>query len=279
VRAVNLIPADQRRGAGGLAGRSGGVVYVLTGGLVVVVVMGVVYASAVHSVASHETQLASLTAQVQAVDAENQALQPYVQVASVSEQKVHEVTSLAEQRFNWPTAMAQLALALPNDVAFTSFTATVGAGASAPAAATTPTAPAAGSATTPTAPTSGPATGFALVGCANSQGEIPTVLTNLASVPGVTNVHLVSTVELPALRYHALSTRLNGGGSAAANEPAAATCPKVTFTLDLSYAATYTLPNSKAPTGSTGGAQTVSTSSGTGTAVGETASRHAGVTR
>ena len=268
MRAVNLIPADQRRGAGGLAGRSGGVVYVVTGGLLVVVVMGVVYASAVHSVASHESELASLTAQVQAVDAQNQALQPYVQVASVSEQKVQQVTSLAKQRFNWPTAMAQLALALPNDVAFTSFTATVGG---------SPTTPSA--ATTPTSPTAGSATGFALVGCANSQGEIPAVLTNLASVPGVTDVHLVSTVEQSALHYHALSTKLNGGGSSAANEPAAATCPKVTFTLDLSYAATYTLPNTKAPKGSTGGAQTVSTSAGTSTPIAETASRQAGVTR
>lgn len=269
MRAVNLIPADQRRGAGGIAGRSGGVVYVLTGGLLVVVLMGVVYASAVHTVAGHETQLASLTAQVQAVDAQTQALQPYVQVASVSEQKVHQVTSLAEQRFNWPTAMAQLALALPNDVAFTSFTATVGGGPT-----TTPSA-----ATTPTSPTAGPATGFALVGCANSQGEIPAVLTNLASVPGVTNVHLVSTVEVSALRYHAVSTKLNGGGSSSANEPAAATCPKVTFTLNLSYAATYTLPNTKAPKGSTGGAQTVSTASGTSAPIAETASRQAGVTR
>ena len=270
MRAVNLIPADQRRGAGGLAGRSGGVVYVLTGGLLVVVVMGVAYASAVHTVASHETQLASLNAQVEAVNAQNQALQPYVQVASVSEQKVHQVSLLAEQRFNWPTAMAQLALALPNDVAFTSFNATVGG---------SPTTPAAGTPTTPASPTAGAAAGFALVGCANSQGEIPAVLTNLASVPGVTNVHLVSTIEQSTRRYHALSTKLNGGGSSSANEPQAATCPKVTFTLNLSYAATYTLPNTKAPKGSSGGAQTVSASSGTSAPIAETASRQAGVTR
>ena len=184
---------------------------------------------------------------------------------------MRQVTSLAEQRFNWPTAMAQLALALPNDVAFTAFTATVGASPAtpAPAAATT----------TPASPTVGPATGFTLVGCANSQGEIPTILTNLASVPGVTDVHLVSTVEQPTRRYHALSTKLNGGGSSAANEPAAANCPHVTFTLNLSYAATYTLPNTKAPKGSTGGAQTVSTSSGTSSPIAETASRQAGVTR
>ena len=62
VRAVNLIPAEERRGAGGLAGRSGGVVYVLVGGLAVLVVLGVIYAFAVQSVADRKGQLASLTA-------------------------------------------------------------------------------------------------------------------------------------------------------------------------------------------------------------------------
>ena len=42
MRAVNLIPAEQRRGAGGLAGRTGGVVYVVLGMLVVLVALGVV---------------------------------------------------------------------------------------------------------------------------------------------------------------------------------------------------------------------------------------------
>ena len=41
VKAVNLIPPDQRRGAGGLAGRTGGIVYVVVGGLAVIVALGV----------------------------------------------------------------------------------------------------------------------------------------------------------------------------------------------------------------------------------------------
>ena len=76
VRAVNLIPSDQRRGAGGLAGRSGGIVYVLAGGLAVLVALGVVYAFAVHSVAARKTELASVTRQVAVVTAEAQALSP-----------------------------------------------------------------------------------------------------------------------------------------------------------------------------------------------------------
>jgi Tfp pilus assembly protein PilN len=243
MRAVNLIPADQRRGAGGLAGRSGGVVYVLTGGLLVLVGMGVVYASAVHGVATNEGKLASVTEQVAAVNAQTQALQPYVAVAALSQQKLRETAMLAAQRFNWPSAMQQLALALPADVTFTTFSATV-AGAS----------PATGAAASPVpAAAPGAGAGFALSGCASTQAEMATVLTNLAAVPGVSNVRLINTVKTAAP-----SKKL--AGRAAVNSAVAkgGTCPYVTFSLGLDYSASYTIPNSKALKPSSGGAQTVS---------------------
>jgi Tfp pilus assembly protein PilN len=245
VRAVNLIPAEERRGAGGIAGRSGGVVYVVTGGLAVLVLLGVLYAVAVHGVAQRKGQLAGLVSQVAAVNAETQALQPYVEIASISAEKVQQVAALAEQRFDWPDALNQLALALPNDVSLTSLTA--GAGQAAAAAAT---------------PTSGSGNPFALVGCANSQGEIPAVLSNLSLIPGVTNVSLVSTVVASTSGYHGLSTKLNHGGDAHGDDPVASTCPHVTWTVNLSYAASYTVPKVKLPQGSSSGAQTVSTGSG-----------------
>ena len=122
MRAVNLIPAEQRRGAGGIAGRSGGIVYVLTGGLTVLVLLGVVYALAVHSVADKKGQLASLTEQVTATQAQAQVLQPYIAVAALSQSSTGQVVALAKSRFDWPNAMRQLALALPSDVTFISFT-------------------------------------------------------------------------------------------------------------------------------------------------------------
>lgn len=248
MRAVNLIPADQRRGAGGLAGRSGGVVHVLTGGLVVLVGMGVVYASAVHGVASDEGKLASVTAQVAAVNAQTQALQPYVAVATLSQQKLRETATLAAQRFNWPSAMQQLALALPADVTFTAFSATV-AGAS-PAAAAAP------GAVATAAPSTG--AGFALSGCASTQGEMATVLTNLAAVPGVSNVRLINTVKTAAP-----SRKLTGKAAANSAVATGGSCPYVTYSLALDYSASYTIPNSKALKTSAGGAQTVSNSNGT----------------
>jgi len=97
------------------------------------------------------------------VTAEAQALSPYVQVAGVSTEKVHEVTSLAESRFNWPSAMQQLALALPGDVTFTSFTATANSSAQATSTAPTTTTPAAGADAS-----TGSGAGFSLIGCAST---------------------------------------------------------------------------------------------------------------
>lgn len=267
MRAVNLIPSDQRRGAGGLAGRSGGVVYVLTGGLAVLVALGVVYALAVHSVASHKTDLASVTRQVAVVTAEGQALQPYVTVAGVTTQEVGEVNALAESRFNWPSAMQQLALALPGDVTFTSFTATAGGGAATSTTAATPATGSTGS--TGAAASSGTGASFSLIGCASTQREVAEVLTNLFQVPGVSDVRLANTVEtIPPTKK-----KLSGQAALKAALSAGGTCPLVTFTVSLTYAG-YTVPNTKAPKASSSGAQTVSSSSGQRKKVVQTAASH-----
>ena len=233
MRAVNLIPADQRRGAGGIAGRSGGIVYVLPAGLTVLVLLGVVYALAVHNVATKKGQLATVTQQVTSVTAEAQALAPYVQFAGVSTVEVSQVSTLAGSRFDWPNAMRQLALALPPDVTFTGFTATAGAG--------------------PADATGLGGTTFNLIGCASTQDEIANVLTNLATVPGVESVSLTSTIERAKQSQ-------SGKSQAASAEAVSAACPLVTFTLSVDYGGSYTIPNQKAPSG-TGAGQAGSTTS------------------
>ena len=237
MRAVNLIPADQRRGAGGIAGRSGGIVYVLPAGLAVLVLLGVVYALAVHKVAEKKSQLAAVTQQVSSVTAEAQTLAPYVQFAGVSTVEVSQVKTLASSRFDWPNAMRQLALALPPDVTFTGFNASANSG------------PADANGVSQTV--------FNLIGCASTQGEIANVLTNLASVPGVTAVSLTSTVE-KTRQYK------SGKSQIAAAEAIGAVCPLVTFTIGVDYTGSYTVPLQKAPSGSgqsnsTGSSPTIST--------------------
>ena len=219
MRAVNLIPSEQRRGAGGIAGRSGGVVYVLTGGLAVLVLLGAVYALAVHDVAKKKGQLAAVTQQATTVAEQTQALAPYVQFAAASAQKVSEVKTLASSRFNWPGAMRQLALGLPGDVTLTSFQANTGT-----AAGTT----------------------LSLTGCASKQDEVATVLTSLAAVPGVATVTLTNASK--GATATSGRSKLAVGGA----------CPFVGFALTLTYDSGYTVPYAK-PAHSTGSAQTVST--------------------
>ena len=239
MRAVNLIPAEQRRGAGGIAGRSGGIVYVLTGALAVLVVLGVVYALAVHKVADNKGELASVTGQVTAVNAQAQALAPYVSFASATQQQVGQVTTLARQRFDWPSAMQQLALGLPRDVTFTSFAAAAGGGADAVTPATAAVTPA----------TAGAGASFTITGCATRQGEVATVLENLATVPGVTDVSLTSTVE-----------NAKPGKKSSSSLAADSTCPYVTFNLALSYAGAYTVQDSNGSANSASGEQTAASS-------------------
>ena len=120
MKAINLIPREQRRGAGGIAGRTGGVAYVVLTGLVALVIVGVVYAVTVHEVAKRKTTLAEVTQEAAAVKVQIAALQPYVLFQTLSQARIQSVASLAAERFDWPRAMTQVALALPSNVTLSS---------------------------------------------------------------------------------------------------------------------------------------------------------------
>lgn len=261
MKAVNLIPADQRRGAGGLAGRSGGLVYVVTGGLLVVVILGVIYAFAVKDVANKTGQFNQLTREVGQVQTRANAFATYGQVHQLSESKVSSVVAIAQSRFNWPGAMAQIALALPSDVTFNSLTAVASNTSSAATSAVPST----------TAPATGGPT-FALSGCASSQSEVATILTRLESVPSVTNVSLSDAAKqadsVPNTRKGTVSR------SSAASQ--SGKCPFVDWTINLVYSGSYTVPDQKvsssSPSSSTVSNSTSSTSNG-GVAAGSQVAR------
>ena len=62
MRAVNLIPAEQRAGAGVGAGRSGGVAYAVLGLLGGLAVLALLYGIADHQISSRRAEVASLSA-------------------------------------------------------------------------------------------------------------------------------------------------------------------------------------------------------------------------
>ncbi|HEX2016327.1 MAG TPA: hypothetical protein VGN69_06500 [Solirubrobacteraceae bacterium] len=193
---MNLLPQDRRSGAG-VAGRSGGAVYLLLGGLAGLLLMGVMYVLASHQVADRRAQLAVATREADAAQARAAALAPYAQFSALRSQRLQAISMLASQRIDWPQHLRDVASALPVDVKLLTLDGTAGppagsaAGSAAPpaGAAGAPPAPAAsGAAQSAAATATGPT--VQLTGCASSQTQVADVINRLRAVPGVLAVNL-----------------------------------------------------------------------------------------
>jgi len=124
MRAVNLIPTEQQRGAGGAAGKSGGGAYALLGGLALLVVLAATYVVTNASVSDKQTELANVTQQAEAAEAKAQQLTSYTKFASIRQKRVDTVTQLADSRFDWAHALREVARVLPENAWLTSMSGT-----------------------------------------------------------------------------------------------------------------------------------------------------------
>jgi Tfp pilus assembly protein PilN len=201
VRAVNLIPADQRRGVGGGgAGGGGTATYAVLGALAAVVVAVGAYVLVGNSVNSRKSDLARVNAQATTAQQQATALQPYREFAKLREARVQTVASLAASRFDWERVMSDLSRALPNDVWLTSLIGTVAPGVSFEGANSSGDTGALRSAVQTPA--------VELVGCTETQSEVSRVMARLRLLHGVTRVSLGSSEKTD-------STAGSGGGASA----------------------------------------------------------------
>ncbi len=227
MRAVNLIPAEQREGAGGLAGRSGGAALIVLGLLAGLAVLAFLYGKSEHRISSSRNELATANVELTAARAQVGRLTPYTTFIASANQRAQEVSQLVASRFDWSHAFAELGRVLPRASALTTLTGTVGSGAPGAATPTSPatqTAAASGASATP--PGSTPS--FALSGCATSQSEVALTLQRLRLMDGVVEVTLQT------------STKSAGGaasGSSSAGSGAAGGCPPngATFSAQVSF--------------------------------------------
>jgi Tfp pilus assembly protein PilN len=178
MRAVNLIPADQQRGAGGAAGKSGGAVYILLGGLALMVVMAGLFVTSKKSVDDKQTQLTSVTAQAAAAEAKATSLASYTKFAGIRAKRVDTVKQLTASRFDWAHSLREVARVLPENAWVTAMTAT-----------TSPSVTlASGSSSQLRTAISAPA--IVLQGCTTSQASVSKVLARLRLADGVQRVSL-----------------------------------------------------------------------------------------
>ncbi len=194
MRAVNLLPVDQRRGAAA-AGRSGIGVYALLGVLAALVVGAGAYVLASNQVNSNRTKLAEAEHEAANLEQLAAAYRPYEEFARLSQARVATVAQLADSRFDWERVMRELARAMPGDVWLTSLVGTVAPGVSIQGASSGATG----------ALRSGlPLPAVELVGCTESQAAVSRVMARLRTINGVKRVSLAASEK---------SDAASGGGS------------------------------------------------------------------
>jgi Tfp pilus assembly protein PilN len=200
MKAVNLIPADQRRGSTGGSGIGS---YVLIAVLALIVTVGGAYALVNRSVSDRRAELARVQAQAKAAADQAQAFQAYTSFAALSQKRKETVRSLAVTRFDWAAALRDVARTMPSNAWLTGIRATV-----------TPTSAVDGGVTDPLR-ASLPVPAIELVGCTTSQSKVAAVMSSLRRVDGVTRVSLSSSERLETTGTTAPSS---ASGSAASDD-------------------------------------------------------------
>jgi Tfp pilus assembly protein PilN len=180
VRAVNLIPSDERRGAGG-AGRAGMAAYVVLGVLAALVVMLTVHTLAGRQVDQKRAELADTKAKADRFQAEAKRLTAYSDFAALRAKRLQTVASLAKSRFDWAGALHEVARTIPRNTQLTSLTGTVAPGVAIEG----------GSGTDPLR-SSLPVPAFELKGCTASQADVARMISAMRRIEGVQRVSLSS---------------------------------------------------------------------------------------
>jgi Tfp pilus assembly protein PilN len=195
MRAVNLIPADERQGAGGAAGRSEGAAYAVLALLAGAALLALLYGQAHRQVSSRREQLASLSARAQQAQAQASGLSAYTSFTTLREERERAVSQLVDSRFDWAHSFHELGRVLPGTASIGSIQGTIGSATGSPAAAAAKTA-AVASPVSATPPGSVPT--FTLTGCATSQAQVALTLNRLRLIDGVSEVTLQSSTKTSA---------------------------------------------------------------------------------
>jgi len=234
MRAVNLIPADQRAGAGGLAGRSGGAALIALGLIAGLAVLALLYGRAQHNISSGRSELATVNGELTAARAQVGRLTQYTSFIAMADQRAQEISQLVSSRFDWSHAFNELGRVLPRTATLTSLHGQVGAGtgsgSSSPAASG---AGAAGAASVSSSTPPGSTTTFQLAGCATTQSEVANTLQRLRLMDGAAEVTLQSSTK-------------SGRGAGGAGQASASSgpCPagSPTFSATVTFAPLPTPP-------------------------------------
>lgn len=201
MRAVNLIPAEERRGGGSTGGRSGGAVYVVLGALAVAVVLLAMSVLAGRQVDDRRAELAEVTQQADAARAQVASLANYTAFAQVRASREATVRSLIATRFDWSHALREVARVIPADTVLSCLRGSVTAAASAGGGCST------GDSNGLRGQRAVPA--LELSGCTRSNKAVARLISRLRQIDGVSRVSLASAAKAEG----AATAGATGGGA------------------------------------------------------------------
>ncbi len=261
MKAVNLIPVEERRGGSGLSGgRSGGAVFAIFGLVAGLAILALLYGTASHQISNSKTEVASLQARTAQAQARASALSPYTNFVAMREQRQQAVQQLVDSRFDWAKAFHELGRVLPANVSLTSLSGTIGSssassGSSSSTSAAAKAGAATGAASVSSATPPGSVPIFTLSGCTTSQASVAIVLDRLRLIDGVQEVTLQSSTKAGASG----SGGGGGGGTSGSCEGGDAA-----FNLTVTFQALPTVPTSGSPASTTVAVATSTTGAGSG---------------
>ena len=208
MRAANLMPGEDRASRAANAVDTGGVLYVLLGGLAAFVALAAVWATTNKQVGESRAKLDRVSVEAQVAEARIARAAPYQAFAALARDRVATVTSLSATRFDWAHGLREVSRVLPDDVWLTSLSGKSGATSEAPS---------------PTKSVA-PAPNFELIGCTGNQAKVARLMARLRAVDGVRDVDLRS------------SSKPDGSGSAGTGDCPAGKISNPRFTIAIAFA-------------------------------------------
>lgn len=186
MKAVNLIPADARRG--GVTPSLGrlGASHVLLGLMLIAVGYVTFYVLTNNTISQRKAQVASLHQEVTRVQAQVARLNRYEKFEKLAQARAQTVREIASSRFDWHGALSDLSKVVPANTTLQSLTATV-----------SPDTGSAGGASGSSGGIRGAidAPAFELKGCTGTQDEVAQLMSRLRLVNGVTRVTLAQSTK------------------------------------------------------------------------------------
>ena len=252
MKAVNLIPADAKRGSRGPSASKALPTYLFLGVLAIAVGLVTLYVLASNDISQRQAKVTTLQSEVAQVQAQSSSLSHYAQFSQMTQSRIASVRQLATGRFDWHATLTQIAQIVPKNTSLATLTGTAAS-----------SAPTAAGAAPPASPGTTTGTSIALTGCTKSQPDVAKLMSRLRLVDGVSSVTLNSSTKQESSTGAAnppTSGGTSSGGSGAASSGGGCGSGTPSFDLQIAFATTPATPTAAAATSTSATSTSTSTS-------------------